>query len=172
MELFAVFDRSGRQLGLQARDEVHRKGLWHKSAQVFVFNAQGQLLMQQRAADKDLYAGLWDYSVGEHLQPGETFLQAALRGLNEELGISAVDQMIRLGGERWVEITSAHHADREIQQAYRCEYEGDLRVDPVEVAQVRYVGLSELAAWLADAPHEFTPWFIEDMEEFDLFADL
>lgn len=31
----------------------------------------------------------WDLSVGEHLQPGETYEHAAYRGLEEELGIKA-----------------------------------------------------------------------------------
>jgi len=165
-----VFDRNGRQLGLRPRKEVHQKGLWHKSAQVFVFDRQGRLLMQQRAADKDLYAGLWDYSVGEHLQPGESFLQAAVRGLHEELGITGVHPLTPMGGQRWVEIESALHADREIQQAYRCEYQGALKVDPGEVAQVRYIALPDLAAWLAAEPEAFTPWFVADIEEFGLFA--
>lgn len=172
MELFAVFDRNGQQLGLRPRHEVHREGLWHKSAQVLVFDVQGRLLMQQRAADKDLYANLWDYSVGEHLQPGESFREAAVRGLREELGVTEVDHFHPLGGQRWVEIETRHHADREIQQAFRCEYQGVLRPDPVEVAQVKYMALPDLAAWLAAAPDAFTPWFVADIEAFGLFAEL
>ncbi len=166
MELFAVFDRCGRPIGLRPRQEVHRHGWWHKSAQVFVFDGQDRLLLQQRAAAKDLYANLWDYSVGEHLQPGESFYAAALRGLREELGITDIDQLEPLGGERWVEIESEQHADREIQQAYRCIYEGAIVIDPTEVAQVRYVERDALALWLQDAPQEFTPWFVADMKEF------
>ena len=119
LELFATYDRNGRAQGLRRRDDVHREGLWHKSAQVFVFRSDGRLLIQRRAADKDLYAGLWDYSVGEHLQPGEEFHQGATRGLREELGITEAPSLQPLGGVRWIELQGAHHTDREIQQAFR-----------------------------------------------------
>ena len=67
VEELQIFDRTGRALGLCPRHVVHTEGHWHKSAQVFLFNEAGELLIQQRAFEKDLYAGLWDYSVGEHL---------------------------------------------------------------------------------------------------------
>ena len=105
-------------MGLRRRDEVHQLGLWHKSAHVFLFDPAGHMLIQQRAADKDLYADLWDYSVGEHLQPGEDFLSGALRGLQEELGITEVGGLEALGGMRWVEIQGAAHIDREIDGAF------------------------------------------------------
>ena len=165
MELFATFDRQGRSLGLVPRPEVHRLGLWHKSAQVFIFDHQGRLLMQRRAAEKDLYAGLWDYSVGEHLQPQESHCEGALRGLEEELGITGV-MLKELGEQRWVTHSSEHHVDREIQQAFRGEYAGELVLDAAEVAEIRYVALTELAAWLQASPEVFTPWFIDDLYEF------
>ena len=166
LELFATFDRSGRELGLCPRHEVHRQGLWHRSAQVFVFDSKGRLLIQRRAPDKDLYAGLWDYSVGEHLKPGEDYQAGALRGLSEELGINEINELQPLGGQRWVEIQSAAHVDREIQQAYRCEYDGVLQADPVEVAEVRYIAMAELMKWMNAAPDDFTPWFVTDLQEF------
>ncbi len=36
---------------------------------------------------KRVGSGQWDLSVAEHLSPGETYKQAVLRGLQEELGI-------------------------------------------------------------------------------------
>ena len=126
--------------------------------------------MQQRAADKDLYAGLWDYSVGEHLIPGESYIEGAQRGLREELDIASVS-LERLGGERWVEQIGADYADREIQQAFRCSYAGAVRPDPAEVAQVRYIAMVDLHAWVTASPADFTPWFVEDMRVFGFFGD-
>ena len=165
MELFATFDRQGRPRGLVPRQDVHRLGLWHKSAQVFIFDNRGRLLMQRRAAEKDLYAGLWDYSVGEHLLPDESHGDGALRGLEEELGITGV-ALQELGAQRWVTHRSEHHVDREIQQAFRGEYAGALVLDATEVAETRYVEVAELAAWVEASPQVFTPWFIDDLYEF------
>ncbi|XOV81939.1 MAG: NUDIX domain-containing protein [bacterium] len=169
MELFATFDRNGVFQANVPRKTVHQQGLWHKSSQVFVFNRQGDLLLAQRAQDKDLYPGLWDYSVGEHLQPGETHLAAAHRGLDEELGITNMPLEV-LGTQRWVTHSGTGFLDREIQQAFRGCYTGQLRPDPVEVQAVEYVSLMDLAERVTQNADQFTPWLIEDLLEFKLLV--
>jgi len=165
MEQFATFDRGGNALGLVARNQVHKRGLWHKSAQVFLFNSKGQMLLQKRAIDKDLYAGLWDYSVGEHLLPGESFRQGALRGLSEELDVGDVE-LHEIGDVRWVDLQSPGVQDCEIQQAFVCVFDGAITLDPVEVSAVKFVGLAELEACIVARSGQFTPWLLEDLALF------
>ncbi|MCH8142015.1 MAG: NUDIX domain-containing protein [Proteobacteria bacterium] len=165
-ELFETFDDNGNFTGLVERALVHSLGLWHKSASVFLFNVNCELYIQRRAPDKDLYAGQWDYSVGEHLKPGESYADGALRGLLEELGIRMVE-LSALGPQRkscW-EIPEQNLHDCEMQQAYRGIYNGPINADPVEVAEVRTVSLPTLATWLATKPSCFTPWFQRDLNE-------
>jgi len=64
-ELFETYNDKGNFTGLVQRYLVHSLGLWHKSSSVFLFNAEGELLIQRRAHGKDLYASQWDYSVSE-----------------------------------------------------------------------------------------------------------
>ena len=45
---------------------------------------------------KRIGAGLWDLSLAEHLSPGESYRDAAIRGLGEELGIPS-DQVTLQG---------------------------------------------------------------------------
>ena len=160
-EYFEAFDDDDAPLGLVPRDVVHARGLWHRSAHIFVFAADGRMLIQRRAADKDLYAGCWDLAVGEHLQPGETYAAGAARGLLEELGIRAepvpVGALVR---NEWV---SDGACDREIQQAFVLHYDGPLKVDPVEVAEVRHIAPDDLSRWMAAEPEAFTPWFRSEM---------
>ena len=163
MELLAVYDRAGRQTGLRPRAEVHRSGLWHKSAHVYVFDAAGRLLLQQRSAQKDLYAGRWDYSVGEHLQPEEDALAAARRGLAEELGITGRQSLTPLGPPRWAEFVGHGYCDREIQHGFQMTYTEVLHHDAGEVAQLRYIDACELQAWIAAEPEVFTPWLLADL---------
>jgi isopentenyl-diphosphate Delta-isomerase len=168
LELFETFDDHGKLKGEVPRQTVHKQGLWHKSAQVFVFNSQGELLLAQRAVDKDLYANLWDYSVGEHLKPGETHVTAAYRGLLEELGIKCI-QLKPLGAQRWVVQQGDDFWDREIQQAYQGTYDGELVPDPVEVQAIKYIALDELHLSVEQQPELFTPWLLEDLREFNFF---
>lgn len=83
IEQFDIFDETGAPLGVAPRARAHREGLWHRAANVFLFYSNGHLLIQRRQWDKDVWPGAWDLSVAEHLKPGETFKEAALRGFAE-----------------------------------------------------------------------------------------
>jgi len=163
-EYFETFDDQGRRTGLMARNEVHARGLWHRSAHVFLFTGRDELLVQQRAADKDLYPGRWDFSVGEHLHPGEDYLTGALRGLAEELAVTGVSLEplgeVRRHSHRIPELGVT---DRELQQAFRGHYDGPITPDPTEVARVRRVALAELKAWILREREAFTPWFLQEL---------
>lgn len=168
-ELFEIFDDQGNPRGLAARPRVHSLGLWHRSAHVFLFGTSGDLYLQLRAAGKDLYPDLWDYSVGEHLQPGETFHTAALRGLREELGVDTI-ALQPIGTERTSDFAISRLGvhDRELQQAFRGVYDGPIQPDPAEVAEVRSASMIELRAWVARSPGSFTPWFLRDLRELEV----
>ncbi len=165
-ELFEAFGDSGEALGLVPRNDVHARGLWHRSAHVFVWSAAGEMLLQRRAADKDLYASLWDCAVGEHLTPGESYEQAASRGVFEELGIkaqpTAIGELVR---NRWA---AQGYDDREIQQAFTLQHDGPFDIDLVEVAEIRFFSVAEIREWLQWQPEAFTPWFAPEVARLGL----
>ena len=171
MELFETFDRQGRFRALVPRAEVHARGYWHRAAQVFVIDGSGRLLMQQRSANKDLYAELWDYSVGEHLQPGEAYIDGARRGLQEELSIVGVEPQL-LGEERWCERRGADFHDAEIAQAFRVHYEGEIRIDPDEVQDYAWLTHAEVTRRIKRAPNSLTPWFVEEVNSLGVLGFL
>lgn len=175
-EHFETFDDDGRPLGLVPRSRVHALGLWHRSTHVLLFAAADVLIVQRRAADKDLSPGCWDLSVGEHLKPGEDYLTAAHRGLAEELGVTGVT-LAPLGGphrfEHRVRSDSGQSlVDRELQQAFSGHHDGPLRPCALEVAEVRGVALAELAAWVRRRPDDFTPWFLSELHRHRLLPEL
>lgn len=163
-EYFETFDDDENPAGLVARDEVHARGLWHRSAHVFLFTSGNLLYVQRRAADKDLYPGRWDFSVGEHLKPGETYLAGARRGLAEELGVTGV-ALQPLGGLHRASnsIPELGVVDRELQQAFSGRHDGAVQPDPDEVAEVTCLPADELRNWMARSPEAFTPWFLEEV---------
>ena len=81
-EVFEVFDYHGNLLGTERRSIVHQNGLLHKAVYCYVFNPQGQLLIQQRSKDKKIGPGQWDLSVAEHLSPGRPPRTLPLDGHN------------------------------------------------------------------------------------------
>ena len=54
---------------------------------VFVLNKQGQVLLQKRSANKKYFPNTWTLCTG-HVEKGESASDAAIRELQEELGIT------------------------------------------------------------------------------------
>lgn len=87
-EMLPLVDRQDRVVGLERRGEIHRRGLRHRAAHVLVFDGQGRLYLQLRSASKDTHPGKWTTSASGHVDPGESYEQAAARELKEELGLT------------------------------------------------------------------------------------
>lgn len=171
-EYFDTFDDAGRPTGPALRAEVHARGLWHRSAHVFLFTADDELWIQRRAPGKDLYPGRWDFSVGEHLRPGESYLEGARRGLAEELGVSGVELTPLAAVRRNVcRIDALGLVDREYQQAFRGCHDGPVTPDPAEVSDVARITLPALTARIRQAPDDFTPWLRSELDHLGRLLD-
>src|SRR5690625_5968564 len=64
-------------------------GVLHRAFSVFLFDADGRLLIQQRVAEKRLWPLYWANSCCSHPRAGEETEEAVPRRLDEELGVSA-----------------------------------------------------------------------------------
>lgn len=88
MELIDILDENGVFTGeVLPRDEVHKKGLWHRAIVVAIINENNQILLQQRSVTKEKNAGMWDISVAGHISSGQDALSAAAREINEEVSV-------------------------------------------------------------------------------------
>lgn len=84
-----VSDDDSAVTRLEKLDAVHRLGLPHRGAWVFVVDETTHaMLLLRRAPHARTCPNTWSI-VGEHNKPGETYEQAARRGAAEELGWSA-----------------------------------------------------------------------------------
>lgn len=154
-ELFDIVDDMDRVVGQATRSEVHQKGLWHRAVHIVVRNKAGEVLLQQRSMLKDTCPGLWTTSCAGHLDAGEGYLAAAVRELQEELGIGVQAECLsKLGkkppsaltGGEWIEI-------------YALQHEGPFTFPEAEVAQLRWVSPETLAPWLQERPADFAGSF-------------
>lgn len=127
MEYFELLNEDGVGSGrLKARDEVHRDGDLHGSVHVWLLrradDGRMQVLLQKRCDTKDSFPGCLDTSCAGHLDPGEGFLQAAKRELQEELGLSIPEEYLFFLFEQRTEGKFLFHGkafwNREIQQVY------------------------------------------------------
>ncbi len=86
-ELLNVVDDHDQIIGQESREEIHRRGLWHREIHVYFITPQGEVIFQHRAKDKDTYPDLLDATVGGHVEIGESYEEAALKEVEEETGL-------------------------------------------------------------------------------------
>ncbi|MBV8390878.1 MAG: NUDIX domain-containing protein, partial [Mucilaginibacter sp.] len=87
-EMVMLVDENDRTRGTMEKTAVHRAGKLHRAISVFVFNSEGQMLLQQRSFGKYHSGGKWSNACCTHPAPGETPLNAATRRLKEEMGLN------------------------------------------------------------------------------------
>jgi isopentenyl-diphosphate delta-isomerase len=82
-----LVDHKNQMLGTMEKMEAHSKGKLHRAFSTFIFNTQGQLLLQQRAINKYHSGAKWTNTCCSHPRPGEAVYDAANRRLSEEMGL-------------------------------------------------------------------------------------
>ena len=83
-ELLNVYDEAGVVVGAMKRGDAKAGAFAAGAVQLLLVNDDGRILLQRRREDKE-NGGLWDKSVGGHVQAGESFDAALIREANEEL---------------------------------------------------------------------------------------
>lgn len=145
---------SGR---VKEKRAVHRDGDLHRAAHVWVVAADGRLLLQRRALAKESWPGLWDISVAGHVSAGEIPIEAAIREAEEELGIRiAPADLTHLGTIPYHCVLREDYIENEVHDIYLLRRDVDLAtlaLDPLEVAEVRWVDRADLDRY-ERVPHE------------------
>lgn len=91
-EWFDIVDQQGKVVGKAPRSAVHgNPQLLHPVIHVHIVNSNGDLFLQKRSQNKNLYPNRWDTSIGGHVMSGESIDHALGREAEEELGISMVE---------------------------------------------------------------------------------
>ena len=112
---------------------------------VCVMNGKNEMLCQQRSPSKGHYGGRWDLSAGGFVLSGEESGPAALRELEEELGIKLRPEALRfLFTEPFSYVLDDYHLARaEVDPA-------SLTLEETEVSAARWIGFEEVKAMIAD----------------------
>lgn len=151
-----LVDIDDRPIGTEDKLRAHELGTLHRAVSVFVFDATGALILQQRAATKYHSGGLWSNSACTHPQRDETPLAAAQRCLREELGTRAT-----LRPAFRFRYRSAVPPGL-IEHEYDHVFVGTLHDPPLpapeEVAAWRAAAPNEIARDVARNPEAYTAW--------------
>lgn len=165
-EILDIVDSNNHVIGKDNREETHKKGLLHRAVMVFIINSKGQIFLQQRSGQKANHPLAWDVSCAEHVQMGESFKDAALRGIEEELGITVSLERIRLIHRQDNKYLSSggYIFDNELGETFKGFYDGEITLDPSEVSNGKFVSLKEIKEMVDQGGVLFTPWFMDELE--------
>lgn len=157
-EFFDIVDENDRVIGQAPRSQCHGDpALVHRVAHVLVFDGSGRLLLQKRSPYKDIQPGRWDTSVGGHLDPGESYIEAAYREMREELGIEGVPLTFLYSSK----VRNAVESENVATYLARFDGEiGEIVFPPEEIDEVRFWDPREIEAALGSGC--FTPNFEEE----------
>ncbi|HSW98777.1 MAG TPA: NUDIX domain-containing protein [Candidatus Saccharimonadales bacterium] len=99
-ELLDLVDSHDIVVGTVVREEVARLGMalpgMVRASNVFIVDGRGRLWVPRRSPHKKSAPNGLDYSAGEHVQAGETYAQAIIRGMKEELNLDAGEPQLEL----------------------------------------------------------------------------
>lgn len=151
-------------IGLMEKQQAHENGLLHRAFSVFLFNSKGEMLLQKRASQKYHSPNQWTNACCSHPRENETYLQAAQRRLQEELGISCELEekfhflyKAEVGKNLW---------EHELDHVFTGIYEGHFSLNEDEVGEIRYITMEDLDKELSENPEHFTEWFKIILKEY------
>lgn len=140
-ELFPLIDEKGYVIGSATRKYCHGGSMaLHPVVHLHVMDREGRFYLQKRSMKKDIAPGLWDTSVGGHVDYGESLLDAVKREAREELGIRCDESALQF----LFQYVWQSSREREVVTAYAVVYEGELFPDHDEVDEGRFWTIAEL----------------------------
>ncbi|KQS92183.1 isopentenyl-diphosphate Delta-isomerase [Chryseobacterium sp. Leaf394] len=163
-EMVVLVNPEDQVLGLMEKQQAHINGLLHRAFSVFLFNENGEMLLQKRASEKYHSPNQWTNAVCSHPRTDETYLEGANRRLTEELGIKTeLSEKFNfiykadVGNGLW---------EHELDHVFTGKYSSEFNLNKNEVEEVRYISMKDLDQEIAEHPEQFTEWFKIILEEY------
>lgn len=156
-EMLILVDGKDRQVGMEEKIKTHQEGKLHRAFSIFIFNPEGQMLLQKRAKKKYHSGGLWTNACCSHPRVGEGLEEAARRRLKEEMGF---DCSLEKKGAFIYKVNLDHNlTEHEFDYVFIGEYGGAVIPNPDEADGFKWIDMRELEKDIAAHPQDYTEWF-------------
>ncbi len=156
-EYVVLVDELDNEIGTMEKIQAHLKPNLHRAFSVFIFNENGEMLLQQRALSKYHSGGLWTNACCSHPKQNENVLNAAHRRLKEEMGF---DTDLKKAFDFIYQADFLNGLNEyEFDHVFIGNYNGNITINDVEVADYCYKPLDELKKEIIAIPSIYTEWF-------------
>ncbi len=165
-----VVDRDDRPIRVTSNEEVWRKGLFHRVVIVLVEHKDGRILLQKRSPKMELSPDTWDSSAAGHVDRDESYEEAALRELEEEIGLKDVElEEIH----HWHSYkASGNRILNRFNKLYRVRVnQTKFVLQETEVSEVKWFSLSEIRRLIEKQPERVSGGLIEDIKMYRAHHD-
>jgi isopentenyldiphosphate isomerase len=156
-ELLDIVNDKDIVIGQETRSIAHQLGLQHRGVHVFLFTHDGKMLVQKRSMDRAQSPSMLDCSVSEHIKAGESYYDAAVRGMKEEMGLEEIEinPLVKFRMNYGIN-------DNEISTLYKGVVDPNkVKFDPIEIEEVFPFSLDELIEMIEVGNVKFCGWFVE-----------
>ncbi len=144
-------DKKDNILGEVSREKAHREGLLHRISVIYLINEKGEILVNERAKDGHL-----DHSSAGHVDDGESYLEAAKRELNEELGVSDI-KLTEIGFATANDVYGNAKSNH-IMKIFVCQA-GPVNINHEEVKRVFWQNPKEVLKDMSINPNKYAAGF-------------
>lgn len=163
-EYVVLVTEDNKPLGTMPKLAAHHSDTpLHRAFSLFLFNPQGELLLQQRSDKKKTWPGVWSNSCCGHLMLDETPIDAAKRRLAYELGITDVEMKMILPKYRY-RFEKDGIVENEICPVIAAVSSEKPKINPHEVKAVKWILWSKWLAEIEQNPQNYSPWCVEETQ--------
>lgn len=151
-----LVDSNDEVTGTMEKLQAHKLGQLHRAFSVFIFNSNGELLLQKRAQGKYHSEGRWSNTCCSHPRPGEDISAAAHRRLQEEMGIKCkLEYIFKF---TYFAQVSDNLAEHEIDHVFFGASDDMPVLNTDEASGFKYISMEMLQYQLEKYPEEYTKW--------------
>ncbi|MEN8788805.1 MAG: isopentenyl-diphosphate Delta-isomerase [Flavobacteriaceae bacterium] len=163
-ELVILVNEQDEVLGTMPKMEAHEKAVLHRAFSVFVLNDNGEIMLQQRAADKYHSPLLWTNTCCSHQRVGETNIKAGTRRLKEEMGFTT--KLKELFSFVYKAPFDNGLTEHELDHVMVGFYNNPPMLNPDEVADWKWAKPADIKNDIQINPGQYTAWFKIIFERF------
>ena len=152
-----LVDERDKAIGTMEKLKAHKIGVLHRAFSIFLFNDNGELLLQKRNESKYHSGGLWTNTCCSHPKPGEILKEGALIRLDEEMGIEADIKFV------FSFIYKAEFdnglTENEFDHVFIGSFNDVPNINPDEVSDWKYMSLKSIKNEIDLSPEIYSEWF-------------
>src|SRR4051812_24479938 len=163
-EKVILVNENDEQIGLMPKMEAHEKAVLHRAFSVFVLNANNEIMLQQRAAQKYHSPLLWTNTTCSHQREGETNIQAGTRRLREEMGFET--ELKELFSFIYKAPFDNGLTEHELDHVMIGYYNENPKINLDEVEDWKWMKIEDIKEDIEKQPEIYTVWFKIIFDEF------